>query len=108
MDTRIVYLYNRDKGLCNICKQSIDAEMAKLATHIWQKKLGTKQTVKRKDVDISIDHILPKQLFGQTPNLKHIGNLPANTQITHKQCNNDKGNKYGIREWFTFLKNLFK
>lgn len=107
-NNEIDYLAQRDGDTCGICKQSLRSELAAHKTFIWQSKLGTKNTVKRKHIDLSIDHIVPKHRFKWNANVKHIGNMPANKQLAHRHCNRKKGNKCGYKDWLKLAITLFR
>ena len=74
-------LENRD-WVCGICGVSLTEEIAQLKKY-YEQPNGVKHTIKRKKINIDIDHIFPRSKGG----VSELFNL----QLTHSTCNNAKG-----------------
>lgn len=84
-------------GLCPLCSLPLDLEGIKAYIN-WQKnrKKGGIVKVRRQNIDVNIDHIVPFELTGN--------NDISNLQLTHVKCNSDKSKRLGIRRSNFFIK----
>jgi 5-methylcytosine-specific restriction endonuclease McrA len=97
--TIIEYCLKRDGVICGICKDSIEEdikmfrEYLKLQAEIKRQKRELQKKVidfRKRFIHIDIDHIIPRSKSG--------ANDKTNYQVTHKKCNNKKGNSYENKE----------
>jgi 5-methylcytosine-specific restriction endonuclease McrA len=82
-----IYIKLSKKGLvCGICGDSLEKE--------WKEYLewrGNPKSHKRTKINLNIDHIIPADYFRGS--MRKIKNDISNLQLSHKDCNNKKGNK---------------
>ncbi len=87
------FLRDRDGLICGICGESIEEQWERY--QLWLSSPKSK-LIKRKDCDLTIDHILPKSLVRKLPDWKYKKGWwysdRANLQLSHLVCNNKKGN----------------
>jgi len=75
-------LWERSK-LCGICGEELDQEWKQYQE--WRKN---PKLHKRTNINLDIDHKIPKSKLSRGDWLRYISNL----QLTHKSCNNKKAN----------------
>lgn len=97
-----ISLKERDGLVCGICGGSLDEVWAKY--EVWKAWKDTKEGVKPKapfkrgKLNLSIDHIMPKSVAYDMGMTRKEVNALENLQLTHKECNVKKGNKYDEKE----------
>lgn len=81
-----LYEEGMDCGICH-CTLAPDYEKYKE----WKKGL-----IKRKDVNLNIDHIIPKRVFTRfwDQKGKEMCWDKTNLMLTHRTCNEEKGGEY--------------
>jgi 5-methylcytosine-specific restriction endonuclease McrA len=86
------FLKERDGLICGICGESLLENWQKY--QLW---LANSSSIKRRQCNITIDHIIPKSLLrmkeGFTPTRGWSLKDKDNLQLAHFDCNNKKGNK---------------
>lgn len=85
-------LMHRDGVNCFICGRSLSVELEKLKNWYDKKKYYEERKLKfshrsrrRKDIDINIDHVIPRSKGG--------ANDFSNYALTHRNCNRLKADK---------------
>ncbi len=78
-------------GNCPLCGEPIDLEGIKRYVHWMEGGHKSFPRVRRKFIDVDIDHIQPIEFGG--------GNEISNLQLTHPKCNSSKSNRLGITRW---------
>lgn len=78
----IIYLYEQQGDICPLCKQSLFEEMQLWIAWRDQKFTGVRR-IRRKDVNLNIDHIVAVADGGADD----VGNLA----LTHRTCNDIRG-----------------
>ena len=82
----LIVLKERDGLICNICKNSLKKEWEEYIQ--WWNDGHTGRYGKRTNINLDVDHILPRSKGGGAMNIDNIDNLA----LTHISCNSDKGN----------------
>lgn len=77
-------LWEKSK-VCGICGEELDREWKQYQE--WRKN---PKSQKRTSINLDLDHKIPKSKLNKGDWLGYICNL----QLTHKSCNNIKGNNY--------------
>lgn len=89
------FLAGRDGLVCGICKKTLISEWNKY--EVWL-LVSRNKLIKRKDCDITIDHIVPKSRIRHGEGWKYTKGWwysdTSNLQLAHYSCNNKKGNTY--------------
>ncbi len=80
----MVTLKERDGLICGICKKPLDSEWSEYES--WR----LYRSMKRLNVNINVDHVLPRSKGGGRTHITNINNL----SLTHRRCNTEKGNFY--------------
>lgn len=86
----IEHLANRDGLVCGICGGSLCLEYHRWVLRKCLIRHRGKNKIKRKSINMDIDHIIPRKFAkGEHPFLNR-----ENLQLTHRNCNNKKGCSY--------------
>lgn len=77
-------LLSSSDGICYICNKQLE-DFQKLVEWVNLRKQNQKTTIRRKRININIDHVIPLSKGGT--------DCLENTKLVHFQCNEKKSNK---------------